>query len=91
MSCFQGSFSRSFFRLSRTIIIGINTIMATPIITQSVADVVAIEFRKRMSKPKPPIKITLNKAVSPVILNIALIKSIMFGIFYLKTAKITPR
>ncbi len=45
-------------------------------------DIVAIEFRKMMSKPNPPIKITLNKAVSPVILNIALIKSIMFSIFY---------
>lgn len=59
-------------------------------IIQSSTDAVAKEFNKIISSPRPPIKTTLNKAVNPVILNIALIKSIMFGIFLLKTAKITP-
>ncbi len=65
MSCFQGSFSRSFFRLSRKIIIGINITTATPIIIQSVPENEQKELNNIISTPKLPNKITALNAQAP--------------------------
>lgn len=65
MSCFQGSFSRSFFRLSRKIIIGINITTATPIIIQSIPENEQKEFNNIMSATKLPNKITALNAQAP--------------------------